>query len=883
MSGPYQPQAPPPPQHHYWSPDQIGRIPPPAPPPAPPTPYQPAPSQYAPQQYNTSGQPPQPSLQMKLLQHQYPPPPQQYGSSKSGSSLLKTLNFFSSKPSFQAAITTVAGPGSSSSAAYAASPTVYTPTQPTYPSGLTGPPQSGGYVPQQPQPPQQQQPQQWQPTAPAHNVSTTPQPPQQPTYPPSHSIAQRQHPQIPELAHAQPVEHAPSNPVGPPPPYSQPQQPQQPLVQPLQHKPSLHQAAPPRTPRPMTPPNTNMQMEPVEIHSSPRAPPGPPPQPMLSTISNNSNTSQQHTNQQHTSQQYTAPPPPQEDTPLPPPATNTATNPVQDTVPRTIASLEDPQVQKQSSEPKLEPLPSLPIIPLSLAAPVNTPTATKPPPSPMASYGLKLKIPEAPIAANAEVRARGSADLFWGYLLDESKSPPEPKPILKEFFEQLAKYIISTWEKNQASVISPDSMALFYASLTERGSSRLDFFVSAQTSPKPIIALYQLLGCQYLLIPPRYRPSSTASPTSPSRPRKKLPAQPGLTAAGFAHWMLIHILLDPKREFTRLNRLLQTPGVIIPRKSPEMAPFPELLPRGALPEAPDEEIVRRYAALFKPISPANPEVMRKIAEMEFDGEFGEAGGANGNARADNGSMELQHLRGEVEDLRARLWEREQEIKRLRVQLTQQQQTACAAEAEAAELRRRQSTSSVMSSISVHSHKSHNSVHSQMQAQERQQQQSSFSEPIQMPTPSIPTPSQTPTQPTHMKLMHRQTIHAPTVAGGTAPPVPPLPRHAQSVMGLNAAASASAAGYRPFQPLTPVQSPVIGLGIGTGATRSAGSRRSSTTTSSGHPIPASLCISPVNEHVPAGWGREPTIKVAVGTQEGYRRNDEFARIMGGADV
>ena len=57
--------------------------------------------------------------------------------------------------------------------------------------------------------------------------------------------------------------------------------------------------------------------------------------------------------------------------------------------------------------------------------------------------GRKIKIPETPIAGNAGSMARGSADLFWGYLFDESKCPPEPKPILKEFFEGLAGYLVS--------------------------------------------------------------------------------------------------------------------------------------------------------------------------------------------------------------------------------------------------------------------------------------------------------------------------------------------------------------------------------------------------------------------------------------------------------
>ena len=415
-----------------------------------------------------------------------------------------------------------------------------------------------------------------------------------------------------------------------------------------------------------------------------------------------------------------------------------------------------------------------------------------------------------------------------------------------------------------------------------------DFFVSAQTSPKPIIALYQILGCQYLLIPPKYKlPVKSNSPSSPSR-RKILNTQPGLTPAGFMHWMMIQLLLEPQREFVRLNRLLRTQGVVIPRKSPELAPFPDTLPRGALPEGPDGELLKRFGGVFKAFTPQNPEIQTWIVTNMSEDECNDSGNSGGNGNGGNGNggngveiPEMQDLRRELEDIRQQMWDKEQELKRMKVQFSQMQlQQQQQKEAAEADLRRRQSTSSVVSSVSSMSSHSGADYHQPHYAHTFPLPFPEPTIPESCPTPMpMPTPSPTPIQNHHQhpKPTHRHSMfYNSTTTRGSSTPPPQLPRHSS----IGGGGAHTPAGYRSFQPSTNnsrVQTPIIGsngptfitggsVNGGPQAQEKATARRRSSGSASTQGLPTSLCISPVAEGVsPKG--------------DGFKRDDEFARIMG----
>lgn len=564
----------------------------------------------------------------------------------------------------------------------------------------------------------------------------------------------------------------------------------------------------------------------------------------------------------------------------------------------------------------------LPILPLypgmnpEKRAPSPLPPKSQLPPQ---AQQPNIKIPETTIAGNAPAKARGLAHLFWGYLFDESTSPPEPKPILKEFFEQLAGYIISTWEKNYSAVISPDTMALYYYALTERGSSRIDFFISALGSPNPIIALYQILGCQYLLIPPRYKPSDGNQGTAG---RKKMFVQPGLTTAGFVQWMVVNTLVDPQREFIRLNRLLRTTGVVIPRKDPSATPFPDVLPRGALPEGPNEAATARWGKVFNGFGVTNEEIAKKVAQnlQEWGngiegvvGHMGPGTAGDPNVGAGKGEAEkdeeINRLWEELENAKQGLWDKEQELKRLKVQLGQMQQQqhqqsqAQAAAAQEEELRRRQSTSSNVSSLSTHSRSDYQFAHAFRDQIFDDGPARPSPVPTPMPEPIIPGYT-TPIQEKRASLQHRQTMpNLPHGMGSRMTPTPPpLPRHHSVDLGQRggpgggALGGSAIGGYRPFQPLTPVQSPVLGSSDrfinGASADAAAEWRRSSTATIR-EGLPASLCISPVQEHQGGGWGREREMPggypmenqsrrqsvMGPAVPDKFKRDDEFARILG----
>jgi len=391
--------------------------------------------------------------------------------------------------------------------------------------------------------------------------------------------------------------------------------------------------------------------------------------------------------------------------------------------------------------------------------------------------------------------------------------------------------------------------------------------------------------------------------------------QPGLTDAGFVQWMIINTLVDPQREFIRLNRLLQTSGVVIPRRDPTAPPYPDILPRGVLPEAPDETVLERWGGVFHNLEVGNEVIANRISRNLQEWGNGIEGGVGHMGPGTVGSMwgagvgtsavgqkdeEIRTLREEIEELQKAMWDKDQELKRSRVQVSQmqqreqqfrQQQQAQAAMEREADLKRMQSTSSTMSTVSslstVHSRPDFGGLYPQSTIHERPEHPSPV--PTPMPEPYIPgygTPA--PRDEKRLSLTHRQTMPNLPHDYGMTPTQPHLPRHS-TMSSIDSGRGASAVGgYRPFQPITPVQSPVIGSGGGSGnefgGAGAAERRRNSSAAYTKESLPPSLCISPVQENQGGGFGRNSTMSPVAGpgAPEAFRRNDEFAMILG-ADV
>lgn len=108
---------------------------------------------------------------------------------------------------------------------------------------------------------------------------------------------------------------------------------------------------------------------------------------------------------------------------------------------------------------------------------------------------------------------------------------------------------------------------------------------------------------------------------------------PGLTIRGFEHWLLLTALMDPDTEHTRLVAFIASPGRRIVDDNGVVFPVGGF-PRGALPAAPDPFVCRRYAGF--------------LAQALAD---------EGTAEHDAG------WKGEVDDLKKRLFEREAELEK----------------------------------------------------------------------------------------------------------------------------------------------------------------------------------------------------------------------------
>ncbi|KAG0136143.1 hypothetical protein HOY82DRAFT_576578 [Tuber indicum] len=130
-------------------------------------------------------------------------------------------------------------------------------------------------------------------------------------------------------------------------------------------------------------------------------------------------------------------------------------------------------------------------------------------------------------------------------------------------------------------------MSMYYATLLTYSDRQTKLFSKARTHPSILADLYNKLNCQYLLIP------------HPIGDGKRRPPLPALTIDGFEHWMLIQVLLNPDEEYQRLTAFLRAQNRVV-IDSATQRPVPTTsIPRSALPAAPSDWVVKRYAGLLE--------------------------------------------------------------------------------------------------------------------------------------------------------------------------------------------------------------------------------------------------------------------------------------------
>ncbi|KKY34573.1 hypothetical protein UCDDA912_g05440 [Diaporthe ampelina] len=144
-------------------------------------------------------------------------------------------------------------------------------------------------------------------------------------------------------------------------------------------------------------------------------------------------------------------------------------------------------------------------------------------------------------SSTKDARQLTAIDQKWGVLF---AADGEPTKRMEHVVKGLANYIIDEFMPQNSIVITPEKMAAFYS------HHRLDkevfpFAVLFKSRSKhlheALESLYEELGCQYFLAP------------VDSRSR---PSVPGLTPAGFKHWIVSFVQAYPDEEAKRLDKVV---------------------------------------------------------------------------------------------------------------------------------------------------------------------------------------------------------------------------------------------------------------------------------------------------------------------------------------
>lgn len=206
-----------------------------------------------------------------------------------------------------------------------------------------------------------------------------------------------------------------------------------------------------------------------------------------------------------------------------------------------------------------------------------------------------------------DTRQLTAIDQKWGVLFDkDSESTKRMEHVVKG----LANYIIEEFMPQNSIVITPEKMAAFYS------HHRLDkevfpFAVLFKSRSKhlneALESLYEDLGCQYFLAP------------ADSRSR---PSVPGLTPAGFKHWLVSFIQAYPDEEAKRLDKVVSA----LPIEADSLLDGkPERLPKQ----------ISRYLLPEKPVRKAQKIVDE--AMRNFTQDINNSSTSQSNAEGNNSS------------------------------------------------------------------------------------------------------------------------------------------------------------------------------------------------------------------------------------------------------
>lgn len=179
---------------------------------------------------------------------------------------------------------------------------------------------------------------------------------------------------------------------------------------------------------------------------------------------------------------------------------------------------------------------------------------------------------------------------YWGYLVKPDKTP---SPVFEQLLLGIANYIvrgnfpiqftanrdvlltvpvmqnrnIAPWD---TMCLTPTKLAAFYRLV---GGDYDPFFLD--TPQASLSFIYQSLGCYHTLQPER----------DPSMP----PSIPALTPQGFVRWQTVQLLLQPEDHVPFLQAAVKRFEITNPGDG---APFPKILPKEALPNKPDLDMIQ---------------------------------------------------------------------------------------------------------------------------------------------------------------------------------------------------------------------------------------------------------------------------------------------------
>ncbi|KAL8786334.1 MAG: hypothetical protein Q9213_002831 [Squamulea squamosa] len=161
---------------------------------------------------------------------------------------------------------------------------------------------------------------------------------------------------------------------------------------------------------------------------------------------------------------------------------------------------------------------------------------------------------------------------YWGYLVKADKSP---SIIFELLLCGIANYInrqIAPWDVN---CLTPTKLAAFYRLV---GGDYDPLFL--ETPKASLSFIYQSMGCFHTL--------------QPEKDPYLAPSIPALTIQGFVRWQTVQLLLEPDEHASFLQNAVKRLEIINPADG---IPFPDRLPREALPSRPDPEMIQWHGGV----------------------------------------------------------------------------------------------------------------------------------------------------------------------------------------------------------------------------------------------------------------------------------------------